>query len=307
MAVKGQSKRVIYAALAGNLAIAVAKFTAAGITGSSAMLSEGVHSLVDTGNQVLLLYGLHRAARPPDRSHPLGYGRELYFWAFMVALLVFALGAGVSAYEGILHLRAPEPVTSPLVSYLVLAVAFVFESVPWYIALRHVRAEKGRRSYLRAVIESKDPTAFTVLFEDTAALIGIVIAFAGIFAARALDMPELDGVASILIGVMLAAVALLLAREVKGLLIGEAADRDLQQAILAIAGHDRAVEQANGILTVHLAPDQVLVNLSLAFVDSLSAVEIEHAVERIEQAIRDAHPQISALFVKPQRAGAAPG
>lgn len=306
MSVKNQPKTVIYAALVGNLAIAVAKFAAAAWSGSSAMLSEGVHSLVDTGNQVLLLHGLRRAARPPDRTHPLGHGRELYFWAFMVALLVFALGAGISIYEGVNHIRHPEPVSDPLISYIVLGAAFAFESVPWYIAFKHFWAEKGSRSFLRAVIDSKDPTTFTVLFEDTAAMIGIVVAFVGILASHTFDMPVLDGAASVIIGLMLAGVAILLAHEVKGLLIGESASRGVQDSILKIAALDPSVERANGVLTVHLAPDQVLVNLSLAFEDTLSAVEIESAVERIERRVRQSHPQVSALFVKPQRAGGHP-
>jgi cation diffusion facilitator family transporter len=298
-----QSKKVIYAALAGNLGIAVAKFVAAAWTGSSAMLSEGVHSLVDTGNQGLLLYGLRRSAHPPDRAHPLGYGRELYFWAFIVALLIFSLGAAVSIYEGITHILYPQKIENPLITYLVLGISVLFEGTSWWIALKEFRKDKAPGSYVDAVLESKDPTVFTVLFEDSAALVGLLIAFVGIFCAQLFDMPELDGVASIGIGLVLAFVAVILARESKGLLIGEAAAPELQHAILAIAARDPAVDHANGVLTVHLAPRQVVANLSVEFVDALPASEIELAVERIEAEIKASHPEVTSLFVKPQRAG----
>ncbi|WP_054309880.1 cation diffusion facilitator family transporter [Mesorhizobium sp. 1M-11] len=298
-----QSKKVIYAALAGNLGIAIAKFAAAAWTGSSAMLSEGVHSLVDTGNQGLLLYGLKRSAHPPDRAHPLGYGRELYFWAFIVALLIFSLGAGVSIYEGIVHILSPQKIEDPLITYVVLGVSVVFEGTSWWIALREFRKDKAPGGYVDAVLQSKDPTVFTVLFEDSAALVGLLIAFIGIFTSQLFDMPQLDGVASIGIGLVLAFVAVILARESKGLLIGEAAAPELQRSILAIAECDPAVDHANGVLTVHLAPKQVVANLSLEFIDALTASEIELAVERIEAQVKASHSEITALFVKPQRAG----
>ncbi|MGE5525801.1 MAG: cation diffusion facilitator family transporter [Rhodospirillaceae bacterium] len=298
----GGSKRVVYAALAGNLLIALTKFGAAFWTGSSAMLSEAVHSLVDTGNEGLLLYGMHRAAQRPDRDHPLGYGRELYFWSFIVALLVFALGAGVSAYQGIAHLRHPEPIEDAVVSYVVLAAAFVFEGFSWVISVRHFRASKGRASFLQAFRRSKDPPSFIVLFEDSAALLGIVIAAAGTYAAVSLDMPEFDGIASILIGLVLAATAVALARESKSLLIGEQADRRLREEILAIAGACDNVVRANGVLTAQLAPDQIIAALSLEFADRLTAVDIEQQVLDIERRIRAAHPEVVTVFVKPQTA-----
>ena len=226
MAAQGGSKKVIYAALAGNLLIAATKFTAAFFTGSSAMLSEGVHSLVDTGNGGLLLFGLHRAGRPPDRTHPFGHGRELYFWSFVVAILVFALGAGVSFYEGVAHIRHPEPASNVAVNYVVLGLSMVFEGGAWLIALKEFRRSKGRMGYYEAIRKSKDPSVFTVLFEDSAALLGLVIALVAITAAHLMEMPVLDGVGSIGIGLVLAATATLLARECKGLLMGEAASPD---------------------------------------------------------------------------------
>jgi cation diffusion facilitator family transporter len=303
MASQTSSRNVVYAALFGNLLIAITKFAAAAWTGSSAMLSEGVHSLVDTGNEVLLLYGLRRSLRPPDPSHPLGHGRELYFWTFIVALLVFALGAGVSFYEGVVHMRDPEPVENPAVNYVVLGLSFVFESFSWWVAFKEFRRAKGPLGYFRAMRESKDPTTFTVLFEDSAALAGLLIALVGITAAQVFEMPELDGLASIGIALVLAVTALVLARETKGLLIGEAAHPRLQESILEIAGLDPAVERANGVLTVHLAPQQVVAALSAEFADELTAPEIEACVSRIETQVKTAHPEITTLFVKPQSAG----
>lgn len=301
MTARRGSKFVIYAALAGNLAIAAAKGAAALWTGSSAMLSEAIHSLVDTGNQGLLLYGLDRASRPPDAAHPLGYGRELYFWTFIVALLVFALGAGISIYEGIIHIRHPQAIADPAVTYVVLGLSMLFEGGSWWAALREFQAAKGDAGYLEAIRLSKDPTTFTVLLEDSAALLGLAIAFAGIVAAEVFALPELDGAASIVIGIVLGLTAILLARETKGLLIGEAADPAVERSILELAAADKGVERVNGALTVHMSPDQVVVNLSVEFHDDLSADEMELAVERMERRISEAHPQVSAVFVRPQR------
>ncbi|AZO40600.1 cation transporter [Mesorhizobium sp. M7D.F.Ca.US.005.01.1.1] len=303
MAGHGGSKKVIYAALAGNLAIAVTKFAAALFTGSSAMLSEGVHSLVDTGNGGLLLYGMHRAARPADRTHPLGHARELYFWSFIVALLVFALGAGVSFYEGVVHIMAPEPVANAEVTYIVLGLAFLFEGSSWWVALKEFRKQKGKEGWLQAVQSSKDPSVYTVLFEDSAALLGLIVAFAGILAAELLEMPELDGAASIGIGLILGATAIFLARESKGLLIGEPASLEVQRQVLAIAQQDPAVQRANGVLTVHMGPTEIVAGLSIEFEDHLTAPEIEACVERLEAKLKKEMPEITRLFVKPQTSG----
>ncbi len=293
------SHLVVYVALAGNLAIAVAKFIAAGISGSSAMLSEGVHSLVDTVNEVLL-YGLRRAARAPTPTHPFGYGRELYFWSFIVALLVFAMGAGISLYEGIVHLRHPEPAKSHLIAYCVLGVSIVFEGISWVVALREFRAKKGRMGYFEAFRNSKDPSTFTVLLEDSAALIGLFMALLGLAGAQLLDMPELDGIASIGIAGVLAFTAFLLARETKGLLIGEPAHAHVSASLLRIAASDPDVRAANGVLTMQMGPNQVVAALSAEFEDTRSTPDIEACVGRIEAAAKRQHPEITALFVKPQ-------
>jgi cation diffusion facilitator family transporter len=294
------SRLVVYAALAGNTAIAITKFIAAAITGSSAMLSEGVHSLVDSVNQLLLLYGMSRAAKPRDTDHPFGYGRELYFWSFIVALLVLALGAGVSIYEGITHLRHPVPMERPSINYMVLSASMLFEGASWFLAVREFRAHKGRLGYFEAFRRSKDPTTFTVLFEDSAALLGLVIALVGIAAAHALRLPQIDGIASIAIGGVLAASSLLLARETKGLLLGESAHPHVRDDILRIAGADPDIRCANGVLTVQMGPNHVAAALSAEFEDALDTTRIEICVNRVEAAIRAAHPDVSILFVKPQ-------
>ncbi|PBB81919.1 cation transporter [Mesorhizobium sp. WSM3879] len=303
MAGHSGSKRVIYAALAGNVAIALTKFAAAFFTGSSAMLSEGVHSLVDTGNGALLLYGMRRAARPPDRTHPLGHGRELYFWSFIVALLVFALGAGVSFYEGVIHIMAPEPIVNAKVNYIVLGLSFLFEGSSWLVALKEFRGQKGRLGWFEAVRMSKDPSIYTVLFEDSAALLGLVVAFVGILSAELLGIPELDGAGSIGIAVILGATAIFLARESKGLLIGEPASPEVQRKVLAIAQEDPAVQRANGILSVHIGPEEIVAGLSIEFEDHLTAPEIEACVERVEARLKSDMPEITRLFVKPQATG----
>jgi cation diffusion facilitator family transporter len=300
MATGSASRKVIYAALAGNLMIALTKFAAAGWTGSSAMMSEGVHSIVDTSNQLLLLYGMNRASKPPDEDHPLGYGRELYFWSFIVALLIFSLGAGVSFYEGIAHISAPVKISDPYVNYIVLGISFVFEGVTFLIALKEFNKLRGSLGYFEAVHLSKDPPSFLVLFEDSAALIGIVIAFIGTFAADRLALPVLDGVASIGIGLLLAVTATYLARESKGLLIGEGARGRTMRSIRQIAAEQPGVERVNDLVTIHLAPDQVVAALSLEFKDPLTTPEIENAVAGIESRICKLHPEVVSIFVKPQ-------
>jgi cation diffusion facilitator family transporter len=302
MASPSSSRKVVYAAFAGNLLIAVTKFAAAAWTGSSAMLSEAIHSLVDTGNQILLLYGMRRAARPADEQHPLGHGRELYFWSFIVALLMFTLGAGVTFYEGVHHITNPHPIADPIVNYIVLGCSMLFEGATWLFALREFSKTKGEGSYYQALRRSKDPPAFIVLFEDSAALIGLLIAFAGTLAALWLAMPILDGVASIGISLVLAMTALLLARESKGLLLGEPASRQLRDSILKLARASAGIERADLAFTVHLAPDQIVAALSLEFADRLTTPDIEQVVLNVEKSIRQAHPEVVSVFIKPQTA-----
>jgi cation diffusion facilitator family transporter len=294
------SRTVIYAAIAGNLLVALTKFGAAAWTGSSAMLSEGIHSVVDTGNELLLLHGLRRAAVRPDREHPLGYGREIYFWSFVVALLVFAVGAGVALYVGVAHVMDPTPIENPAANYVVLALSALFEGTTWWIALRNFKGEKRYGALFEAFRDSKDPPSFMVLFEDSAALVGLLIAFAGCYLSVSLNLPVLDGAASILIGLVLAVTATLLARETKGLLIGERADPSIVDAITRLAEEIEGIAHANGILTVHLAPRQIVVALSLEFADELRTPEIEARVSELERRVCRLHPEVVTLFVKPQ-------
>lgn len=294
------SKTVIFAALAGNTAIAVTKFAAALFTGSSAMMSEAIHSTVDTGNQVLLLIGLKRAARPASETHPFGHGLQLYFYTFVVAILIFGLGALVSISHGLDRIRAPEPIENPWVNYLVLGLAILFEGGSWWVALKAFNRERAGRSLIRSVQDSKDPTIFTVLFEDTAALTGLVIAFIGVIASQAFDLPILDGVASVAIGGVLAITAAFLAFETQSLLTGEAADPATREGIAALAEAEPGVVGLNDLRTMHFGPTEILVALSLDFQDDLSAAEVESTVARLEHRIRAAYPQAGRIYVEAQ-------
>jgi cation diffusion facilitator family transporter len=296
-----ESTRVVNAALLGNFLVALTKIAAALVTGSSAMTSEAVHSTVDTGNELLLLYGLRQAARPPDADHPFGHGREIYFWSFIVALLFFALGSVVSVYQGLHHIRSPAAIVKPVVNFIVLGLALVFEGASWWVAFKQFRATKGDVGYLEAVRRSKDPTTFIVLAEDTGAVLGIVIALAGTIAAQVLARPALDGTASVGIGLLLGLIAVVLARETKGLLIGEPANSELVSSICAMASAEPGIQRSNGLFTVHMGPRQVVAALSVDFKDTLSALEVERIVASLEDRVRKAHPEVVSLLIKPQK------
>ncbi len=300
MATGGGSKRVIYAALGGNALIAVTKFAAGSYTGSSAMLSEAVHSLVDTGNQGLLLLGIARSRRPADAEHPFGYGMELYFWAFVVAILIFGLGAGISFYEGITKLADPHPVSSFLVNYVVLAAAMVFEGVAWTIAFREFNRVRGERGVLEEVRRSKDPTVFTVLFEDSAAMLGLIAAFVGLLATQFLHLAWADAAASLVIGLILALTALGLAYETKSLLTGEAASPQTVAAIRRMALAEPSVRAVNELRTVHFGPNAILANISLDFDDRTRLGDIERTVTRLERQIKQRFPAITRVFIEAQ-------
>lgn len=292
---------VLYGALFANLGIAAAKFVAAGVSGSSSMLSEGVHSLVDSGNQLLLLYGQRRAKRPPDGRHPFGYGRELYFWAFVVAILIFAVGAGISVYEGWIHMSDPEPLRDPTINYIVLAIAFLLEGTSWAIAVREFNAGRNGLGWWQAVRRSKDPAGFIVLFEDSAALAGLAIAAAGIWFSHATGDARIDGIASIAIGLILAAVAALLAREAKELLIGEAADPALIETIWRIVESHEGISSVNHVRTVHTAPRAIFVAVSADFDDDISMGYAETLVEAIEAELKAASSEISSIYIRPEK------
>jgi cation diffusion facilitator family transporter len=297
---RNDSKRVVYVALIGDVLIVCTKIVAAVATGSAAMLSEAVHSIVDCANEGLLIYGYSESARRPDPVHPLGYGRELYFWSFIVSLMLLAFGAGVSLYQGTQHVLAARPVELAPVSYAVLGFSFVFEGISWLTAFRRLRASRGTLSYWEAIHKSKDPPSFMTLLEDTAAMISIMVAATGIFLSHTYHLYVMDGIASIIIGLVLATIAGIVANESKSLLIGESASPALVASILGLVVEEAGVASANGVFTVHLSPDQILVALSVEFDDEMKTPQLEHCVVMIEKRIRDVHPEVVILFVKPQ-------
>jgi len=295
------SKKVIIAALIGNTLISITKFGAATITGSSAMMSEGIHSLVDTGNQILLLYGLKQAAKPADADFPFGYGKEIYFWSFIVAILIFALGGGISIYEGIMHLDHPEPISNPMINYVVLGLAMVFEGAAWFFAFREFKLVKGKWGYLEAIQRAKDPSIFVVLFEDSAAMLGLAVAFVGVALSQYTGILWFDAVASIIIGLILFGTAIWLAYETKGLLIGESANRSTINSIREILQSNADIEHVNEILTMHMGPDFILANISVDFDDAKTANDIETTVAEIDRLIKQEIPQIKRIFIEAEK------
>lgn len=294
------STRTLVIALLANLGIAVSKFVAAAITGSSAMLTEGVHSVVDSTNQLLLMWGRRAAKKPPDKFHPFGYGRELYFWSFVVAVLVFSVGAGVSVYEGIIHIAHPEEAVSPFVAYAVLLVAFILEGWSTLEAFREFKVAKGNLGWLEAIRHSKDPPAFIVLLENGAAMAGIIAAAIGLMLSELTSDPFFDGAASVAIGVILGLTAALLAYESKALLIGEAADPELIAALHDMVQSRKGVTAVGQVLTVHSAPDQITAMLSVDFDDEITARDVEALVWGIEKEAADRFPMVRRLFIRPR-------
>jgi cation diffusion facilitator family transporter len=301
------AKKIIIAALIGNFLIAITKFIAALITSSSAMLSEGIHSMVDTGNQILLLYGLKQAKRPADEAFPFGHGKEVYFWSFVVAILIFALGGGISIYEGIQHLKYPKPISNPEINYMVLGLALIFEGAAWYFAFREFTRAKGKWGYIEAVQRGKDSSMFIVLFEDSAAMLGLLVAFVGIALTQITGILYFDGTASIIIGSILVGTAIWLAYETKGLLIGESANRPVINGIREILKSNRLVEHVNEVLTMHMGPDFILANLSVDFRDHTTADDIESAIAEMDQAIKKRYPQIKRVFIEAEKRGTTAG
>lgn len=295
---KSESRTAVIAAIAGNLAIAATKFVAAAFTGSSAMLSEAIHSLVDTGNGGLLLLGARFSKKPPDETHPFGYSTEIYFWSLVVAILIFALGGGMSVYEGVTHLSKPNHIENPMWNYVVLSLALIFESASFYFALKAFRAEKGKQSVAQTIRASKDPTTFTVLFEDTAALLGLLVALAGVFLAHQFNEPHFDGLASIIIGVILGVVAAVLAKECRSLLIGEGVSPEVMAQIRAIVTSDPDVSEIKQFLTLHFGPADVLLTMNLRFQKEFTASEVAEVIARLEEKIRNQFPEINHIFIE---------
>lgn len=284
--------------MAANFAIAVSKFIAAGISGSSAMLSEGIHSLVDTGNGALLLYGIYRSKKPADADHPMGHGKELYFWSLVVAVLIFAIGGGISFYEGVEHLKHPSEIGDPSLSYIVLGLAILFEGGALFFAMRSFNKTRGNKRFWRAIHTSKDPSSFAVILEDAAALIGLLVALIGVYLGHTFNNPYFDGGASIVIGLLLTTIAIVMAYESKALLVGESAEPEVRQSIRHLVEYDRDVIGLNTLITQHFGPDKVLVALDVEFKDELNADQIELAVARIESAIRARHAIVSRIFIE---------
>ncbi len=295
------SKKVIFAALAGNTLISITKFVAAAFTGSSAMLSEGIHSLVDTGNQFLLLYGMKQAAKPADENFPFGHGKEIYFWSFIVAILIFALGGGISIYEGIRHLSHPEPISNPIINYIVLGLALLFEGSAWFFAFREFSRVKGKWGYIEAIHRAKDPSIFVVLFEDSAAMLGLLVAFIGVALSQYTGLLIFDGIASIIIGFILVGTSIWLAYETKGLLIGESASQSTIKGVREILSSEASIQHVNEVLTMHMGPDFILANISVDFADSKTADEIEKIVAIIDRNIKQAYPQIKRVFIEAEK------
>lgn len=291
-------KPVIYAALVGNALIAVTKFVAGVFTGSSAMLAEGVHSVVDTGNQALLLYGLHRSRKPADAAFPFGYGKEVYFWSFVVAIQLFTIGAGVAIGKGVLSLLHPEPLRDVGINYVVIGLSLLFEGASWLFAVSEFSRSKGKWTYLQAIQRGKDPSRFLVIFEDSAAVLGLLIALVAILLQHYTGINYFDGAASIAIGLVLAATAIMLGRETKGLLIGESANPAVVEDIRRLAAAMPEVRHVNEVLTLHMGPNYILVNLSIAFAPELPAVEVERCIAALDGAIKQAQPRVKRLFVE---------
>jgi len=299
--VSGSSKKAIYAALAGNSLIAVTKFGAAAYTGSSAMLSESIHSLVDTGNQILLLFGIRQAAKPASVEFPFGHGKEIYFWCFIVAMLIFALGGTASIYQGIQHLSSVEPIANILVNYVVLGFALIFELGALWVAFKEFNKSRGERSIIAAVKEGKDPTLFVVVFEDTAATLGLVIAMLGLVMYQLTGNSIFDAIASIAIGVVLIITAFWLAVESKGLLIGESASAQVRRQIDDILNQDHRIIVLNEVATLHMGPEFIVVTVSADFIDALSAGEVESAVTELSDSIKALDARIKRVFIEAER------
>ena len=294
-----QSKTAIVAALAANLGIAAIKFVAAGFTGSSAMLAEGIHSLVDTVNEWLLLLGLRKSQQPATERRPFGYGRELYFWSFMVAIFIFTIGGGLSLHEGIEHLRHPTPLQDPTWNYVVLGLAFCFDGASFLVARRTFNAQRGRRPFWAAFRASKDPSVFVVLFEDASDLLGLLIAFLGVLLSHLLHLPALDGVASILIGLLLLVVAGFLLRETKSLLLGEAAEAEQLEQLMTLVRAETTVVDTSAPLSSYLSPHELLVVLRVEFKAELPTAQLIQTIARLRTTIQAAHPDVQHLFIEP--------
>ena len=299
----GESPKAIIAAVAANIAIGIVKFIAAFISGSSAMISEGIHSIVDSGNGLLILFGMKRAERKPDLAHPFGYSMELYFWTLVVAVMIFALGGGVSIYEGVHRIASITPETTlgnPTLNYIIIAISAVIEGISLSVALREFNAARGETKPLRFIREAKDPSLFTVVLEDSAALTGLLLAFLGTLLGHLTGNPYYDGAASVLIGLLLAIVAVILLRETKGLLIGEGLKPDELVKVARIVTADPRVRSCGRILSLYLGPQDLLLTIDVTFDEQADRDSIDEAIDGIEREIVRAFPQTTRIFIEPE-------
>jgi len=294
----GESKVAVVAAVVGNLLVAISKFVAAAFTGSSAMIAEGIHSLVDTGNGILVLWGMRRADRPADPGHPFGHGKELYFWTLLVAISVFGIGGGMSLYEGVIHLMHPVPVENPLFNYVVLTIALAIEGASFHIAMREFNAARAGRPAFEFIRASKDPSLFTIVFEDSAAMAGLLVAFISVFLGQITGSPYFDGGASVLIGLILMTVAWLLARETKGLLVGEGVEPAVLAHMYEIVGSDSAIEGVGQIRTMFVGPKELLVNIDVAFKKGVGASRMQQSIARVEAALKAEYPEVGNIYIE---------
>lgn len=294
------SKIPIYSALIANLLISITKFVAAGVTGSSAMISEGIHSLVDTGNEVLLLYGMKRSKKPADSNRPFGYGKELYFWSFIVSVLIFAVGGGISFYEGVTHIQHPEQMQDAKWNYIVLAFAFVFDGISFITAIKEFNKQRGSIPFWKYVRISKDPSTFVVVFEDAADVLGLIVAFLGVFLGHYLNNPYFDGAASIIIGLLLTFISVMLARESRSLLMGESADAKLLGEIRQIVEHDPSIKVTQDQLSMYLAPEELLLLLKVRFEGDQDGNQIATSIRRIRLDIQRSFPDVKQIYIEPE-------
>jgi len=294
------SKIPLYSALAANLAIAITKFIAAGITGSSAMISEGIHSVVDTANEVLLLFGIHKSKKPANEKRPFGYGKELYFWAFIVSILIFGIGGGISFYEGITHLQHPSIIEDPKWNYIVLGIAFVFDGISFITALREFNRQRTGTPFWSAVRASKDPSTFVVLFEDAADLLGLTVAFLGVFLGHYFQDPRFDGIASIMIGIILTAISALLLKESRSLLMGETADPETLREVTKLTEANPSVLKVSPPLSMYMAPEEVILVLPVSFREEVNSREITQAIVQIRKTIQQKFPLFKQIYIEPE-------
>lgn len=292
------SKFSIYGAITANILIAISKFLASFFTGSAAMLAEGIHSLIDTGNGLLLLLGIKFSKKSADQLHPFGYGKEIYFWSFVVSILIFSLGGGFAIYEGIHALQNPEKIADPLWNYIVLGTSILFEGVSLIIAIKNFNKTHRSGSIVQNIIGSKDPASFAIIIEDSAAVTGLLIALLGVFLSERLDVPAIDGIASLLIGILLLLVASFLARETKGLLLGESAKPEIIKKIRTIIESQKEVIACDYPKTIHFGPEQILLTVKIDLEDHIQLMDAEKIIRELRKEIRTEIPAITQLHIE---------